>query len=155
MGGTPDFKFQFKWWGLVVSDIFDYKRMRHKYNDPNNLNIKIESTNHCYYCYFFSANTGLKHRFAIRNSRLRWKRRRDCGETKWEWIVNKTSYIQLLYLWLVDNTVIGRQNIPHNRSTFFGVLNSGPIQSSPSLGINTIYIPIHQVPTAALKDAAD
>ena len=46
-------------------------------------------------------------------------RHRDCGETKWEWIVNKISYIQLLYLWLVDNTVIGRQNIPHNRSIFF------------------------------------
>ena len=39
--------------------------------------------------------------------------------TKCEWIVNKISYIQLLYLWLVDNTVIGRQNIPHNRSIFF------------------------------------
>ena len=54
-----------------------------------------------------------------------------------------------------DN-VIGRQNILHNRSIFlFLVLNSGPIQSSPSLGINTIYIPIHQVPTTALKDTAD
>ena len=42
-----------------------------------------------------------------------------CPWTKWEWIVNKISYIQLLYLWLVDNTVIGRQNIPHNRSIFF------------------------------------
>ena len=30
-----------------------------------------EATNHCYYCYFFSASTGLWHRFAIRNSRLR------------------------------------------------------------------------------------
>ena len=70
-GGTPDFKFRFKWWGLVVSDSFDYKRMRDKYNDPNNFNIKIESTNHSYYCYFFSANTGLWHRFAIRNWRLR------------------------------------------------------------------------------------
>ena len=39
--------------------------MRDKYNDPNNFNIKIESTNHCYYCYFFSANTGLWHRFAV------------------------------------------------------------------------------------------
>ena len=49
----------------AVSDIFYYKRMRDKYNDPNNFNIKIESTNHCYYCYFFSANTGLWHRFAV------------------------------------------------------------------------------------------
>ena len=53
-------------------------------------------------------------------------------------------------MWLVDNTVIGRQNIPHNRSIFGGVLNSGPIHSSPSLGINTIYIPIHQAPTTAV-----
>ena len=49
----------------AVSDIFDYKRMRDKYNDHNNFNINIESTNHCYYCYFFSANTGLWHRFAV------------------------------------------------------------------------------------------
>ena len=53
-----------------------------------------------------------------------------------------------------DN-VIGRQNIPHNRSIYFLVLNSGPIQSSPSLGINTVYILIHQVPTTAFKDTAD
>ena len=73
-------------------------------------------------CYFFSVNTGLWHRFAIR---------------------------------FVDNTVIGRQNIPHNRSIFFLGLNFSPIYSSPSLGINTTHIPKRQIPTTAFKDTAD
>jgi len=45
--------------------------------------------------------------------------------------VNKTSYIQLLYFWLVDNTVIGRQNIPHNRSIFFWFWILAPFRVIP------------------------
>ena len=55
----------------------------------------------------------------------------------------------------VTTLLLGGKTFPIIEAFFFLVLNSGPIQSSLSLRINTLYIPIHQVPTAALKDTAD
>ena len=63
------------------------------------------------------------------------------------WIKLVTSIYCTCDLW--TTLLLGGKTFPIIEAFFLG-LNSGPIHSSPSLGINTICIPIHQAPTTAV-----
>ena len=117
--------------------------MRDKYNDPNNFKIKIESTNHCYYCYFFSANTGLWHRFAVTLKENKEKCFSVFREIVIEMKLSESeSSIKLVTsnyckcdLW--TTLLLEGKTFPIIEAFFFlgggGGLNSGPIHSSRHL----------------------